>query len=60
MGSVYANAELTIIAAAGVDENYGLPGVGATPRKAQLGAEIGNFKVLSSMRHPHSSIHSSK
>ena len=60
MGSVYANAELTIIAAAGVDENYGLPGVGVTPRKAQLGAEIGSFRVLSSMRHPHSSIRSSK
>jgi hypothetical protein len=42
------------------DENYGLPGVDATPRKAQLAAKIGNVRVLSSMRHPHSSIRSSK
>lgn len=60
MGLIYENAELAIIAAAGLDENYGLPGVGATPRTAQLAAEIGNVRVVSSMRHPHSSIRSSK
>ncbi|RDW63367.1 hypothetical protein BP6252_10912 [Coleophoma cylindrospora] len=60
MGFVYENAELAIIAAAGLDENYGLPGVGATPRKAQNAAEIGNIRALSSMRHPHSFIRSSK
>jgi hypothetical protein len=60
MGFVYENAELAIIAAAGPDENYGLPGVGTTPRKAQLAAEIGNVRVLSTMQHPHSSIRSSK
>jgi hypothetical protein len=60
MGSVYENAELAIIAAAGPDENYGLPGVGATPRKTQLAVEIGNVRILSTMQHPHSSIRSSK
>jgi hypothetical protein len=59
MGLVYENAELTIIAAAGLDENYGLPGVGDTLRKAQLSVEIGKFRILSSMQHPHRAIHSS-
>ncbi|KAF3058642.1 hypothetical protein GL218_05372 [Daldinia childiae] len=32
MDAVYANSELTIIAAAGEDENYGLPGVSSRSR----------------------------
>ncbi|KAJ4372250.1 hypothetical protein N0V83_004024 [Neocucurbitaria cava] len=60
MGRIYEDADLTIIAAAGLDENHGLPGVGSTPRKAQPAMEIGNVTILSSMQHPHSSIRSSK
>ncbi|KAI0859839.1 heterokaryon incompatibility protein-domain-containing protein [Xylaria cubensis] len=36
MADIYANAYLTIIAAAGEDSTYGLPGVGQTHRKKQF------------------------
>ncbi|KAF7520783.1 hypothetical protein G7054_g12666 [Neopestalotiopsis clavispora] len=35
MDAIYRGADLTIITAAGQDENYGLPGVGSTRRKKQ-------------------------
>lgn len=35
MDLIYMNAELTIVAAAGSDSNYGLPGVGHQKRKSQ-------------------------
>ena len=35
MASIYEGAELTIVAAAGLDANYGLPGVGTTLRRPQ-------------------------
>ena len=33
MDKIYAAAKVTIIAAAGSDPNYGLPGVSSTPRE---------------------------
>ncbi|KAI1466140.1 HET-domain-containing protein [Daldinia caldariorum] len=35
MDAIYRGAELVIITAAGTDEDYGLPGVGSTPRLQQ-------------------------
>jgi hypothetical protein len=60
MDSIYENAEVTIIAAAGVDETYGLPGVGHRPRSAQPIARIGDLTVLSTMTDIYDSIRSSK
>lgn len=60
MDSIYENAQLTIIAAAGSDGNYGLPGVGYRARKAQPQANCGDITVLSTMSDPQLSIRSSK
>src|ERR1700761_6545285 len=60
MDAIYRRAELTIIAAAGEDENFGLPGVGATPRKGQPVSNVGKIQVVSTMSHPHHTIPSSK
>jgi Heterokaryon incompatibility protein (HET) len=51
MDTVYKNAFLTIIAAAGKDSNHGLPGVGKTPRKAQPQAKLGG-EVYTAARLP--------
>jgi hypothetical protein len=59
MDAIYQGAELTIIAAAGKDENFGLPGVG-TPRTAQPVATIGDHLVISTMPNPHYTITASK
>lgn len=60
MGAIYENAELTIIAAAGEDETHGLPGVGKRPRAPQNTASFSGMSVLPTMKHPHSSIRSSR
>jgi Heterokaryon incompatibility protein (HET) len=60
MDVVYKRAETTIIAAAGDDENCGLPGIGTKPRRRQLAAKVGNIRVISSLAHPHHTIASSK
>ena len=39
MDSIYASAELLIVAAAGSDANAGLPGIGSTPRRILQGIE---------------------
>ena len=44
MDLVYAGAELTIIATAGEDEHYGLPGVGV--ERDSLAVEVGKFTVM--------------
>lgn len=41
MDLVYKNAELTIVAAAGVNADYGLPGVGIRQRTSQEHIKIG-------------------
>jgi hypothetical protein len=60
MDAIYRRAEFTIIAAAGEDENFGLPGVGTTPRSTQPLAYVGDVRIISSMAHPHHTIVSSK
>ncbi|RYP22668.1 hypothetical protein DL765_001518 [Monosporascus sp. GIB2] len=59
MGAIYQQAELTIIAAAGIDENHGLPGVGRTPRPSQWIAQLHGADVIWTP-DPHYSIRSSK
>jgi hypothetical protein len=41
MDKVYSHAELTIIASAGSESTYGLPGVSTTPRRAQRHLSFG-------------------
>lgn len=49
MNSVYSGAEITIIAAAGSDPHYGLPGVSTTERK---GVEVTTLRGGSLIRYP--------
>lgn len=49
MNLVYKNAELTIIALAGRDPSYGLPGVGGRSRLQQPQAIIGQTTLVSSL-----------
>lgn len=60
MGAIYENAELTIIAAAGADETHGLPGVGKRPPTPQNITGLSGISVLPMVKHPHSSIRSSR
>jgi hypothetical protein len=60
MDLIYKAAELTIIAAAGADENHGLPGVGTATRTQQSFANIGDVALISTMAHPHYLIWKSK
>jgi Heterokaryon incompatibility protein (HET) len=46
---VYKNAEITIIAAAGKDPQYGLPGVGRRHRASQPCAKIGEHFLVSAL-----------
>lgn len=60
MNTIYEKAVLTIVAAAGEDETYGLPGVGQRLREPQNIARFTGLSVISTMKHPHSSIRSSR
>ncbi|KAI1771186.1 HET-domain-containing protein [Hypoxylon cercidicola] len=59
MDAIYANSELTIVAAAGQDGNYGLPGVSSRLRVATPVVEVGEFRVLW-FQNPLASIRESK
>lgn len=59
MGAIYGNAEVTIIAAAGQDENYGLPGVGRNRPGTQTVAHIGEVAVVWAAGDPQAAIKSS-
>jgi hypothetical protein len=50
MDQIYAGAQITIIAAAGEDPNYGLPGVGSRPRYVDRHVRFGNTKLVQLMR----------
>lgn len=43
MDTVFRNAALTIVAAAGADPSFGLPGVSSTPRATQPCCRIGHY-----------------
>ncbi|KAI1466182.1 HET-domain-containing protein [Daldinia caldariorum] len=51
MGNIYANSEITIIASAGTDATYGLPGI-SRPRKQQSGEVINGISLLEGFPHP--------
>ncbi|KAK5997066.1 hypothetical protein PT974_02417 [Cladobotryum mycophilum] len=46
MDRIYYNANLTIIAMAGDNANYGIPGITATPRLSQKFAKFGDHIIL--------------
>jgi hypothetical protein len=52
MGSIYSNALVNIIAAAGADADYGLPGVSSCPRILRQCVRLGERALWSSMQHP--------
>ncbi|KAK5273874.1 hypothetical protein LTR99_000871 [Exophiala xenobiotica] len=56
MDTVYSGAEITIVAATGLDEDYGLPGVGLTTRVPQLRATVKHVQIVCTMIHPHETI----
>lgn len=60
MDSIYQNAEMTIIAAAGSGPEYGLPGINSRSRTRQQMCTVGNLDIFSTMKHPHRTIQSSK
>lgn len=60
MQDIYGRAELTIVAAAGVDATYGLPGVGQRARIPQSVAKLGGVRIISTMKDPHLAIRSSR
>ena len=60
MDMIYQGSEVTIVAAAGDDENTGLPGAGSTARKIQPYFSFGDINVISTMPHPHHVIKGSR
>ncbi|KAI1397774.1 hypothetical protein F4819DRAFT_65792 [Hypoxylon fuscum] len=46
MGLIYSRASVTIIAAAGEDAGYGLPGCGRVPRRAQHHVEMDGWSIF--------------
>jgi hypothetical protein len=60
MDLIYRNAFVTIVAAAGTDPYFGLPGVGATPRTPQANAWVGGRCLVSTLPDPRTLIKASK
>ncbi|KAI8207018.1 hypothetical protein K4K52_002606 [Colletotrichum sp. SAR 10_76] len=52
MDLIYSNAEATIVAAAGPDETYGLPGVGSTKRFKQDIVDVAGAAMINMGPHP--------
>jgi hypothetical protein len=59
MLSMYEGAKVTIFAAAGEDENYGLPGV-SRPRWQQTTARIKGIQFASTLKHPSTAVAESR
>lgn len=57
---IYANAEFTIIAAAGVDPSYGLPGVEHVSQNTQPSAKVGKHLLVSTLPDPTNLVRGSK
>jgi hypothetical protein len=60
MDLIYANAQVTIIAAAGAGPDYGLQGVRGTLRRYQPNLSIGRLLIASTLPHPKWLVKSSK
>lgn len=60
MGDIYGASTITIIAAAGDDDDFGLPGLGSRCRKPQPHAYIRGRLLVSSLPRPEHAIHTSK
>ncbi|KAH7329703.1 heterokaryon incompatibility protein-domain-containing protein [Stachybotrys elegans] len=61
MEQIYNGAELTIVAAAGADSNYGLPGVSTTTRQTMPSVELStDIQLICIPPHPHHIIKSSQ
>ncbi|KAK0661413.1 hypothetical protein DIS24_g2761 [Lasiodiplodia hormozganensis] len=56
MDLVYNNAQVTIIASAGEDSSFGLPGAGDRPRTRQPAAPINGHWIVSSLPEPQTQI----
>jgi hypothetical protein len=56
MDAIYKNSQLTIISAAGQDESYGLPGVGARDRPHQFLAQLDGATIMRDPMDPHTVI----
>ncbi|KAF5010827.1 hypothetical protein FDECE_3036 [Fusarium decemcellulare] len=56
MDLIYSKAEAVIIASAGVDEHYGLPGVGSTKRLKQVLVNLDDVTIMSTGPHPASHV----
>jgi hypothetical protein len=59
MDQIYSQAELTIVAAAGTDGRYGLPGVSSRERKPQGKTSIGSVNLLHIPPHTSHALRSS-
>jgi hypothetical protein len=60
MDLIYHNAELTIVAAAGTDQSYGLPTVNSRSRTVQRAARGGRYEIIETMADPHHQIRGSR
>ncbi|KFY79432.1 hypothetical protein V499_01561 [Pseudogymnoascus sp. VKM F-103] len=60
MGDIYRNGVAGIIAAAGGDSDYGLPGVSTRARTRQPRVRIGNYVLWSNMMDPRTVVRRSK
>ncbi|KAJ9150227.1 hypothetical protein NKR23_g3711 [Pleurostoma richardsiae] len=60
MHLVYGNARLTLIAAAGEDSEYGLPGVGCRERVEQNALSIGDYLYIRTFPHASSALDASR
>lgn len=60
MDRIYACAVVTLVAAAGSDADFGLPGVQDTPRKKQPFTTTRGTTMTSTLAHPEAVIHNSK
>jgi hypothetical protein len=60
MNFIYRKAQVTLIASAGEDPRYGLPGVSTTPRTPQPAASIQNVELVSILPRPEIAVQRSK
>lgn len=60
MDLIYRNAEVTIVAAAGKDPAFGLPGVGERQRLTQPAATVNDYCLVSTMTPPSVLIYASR